>query len=532
MKRRDFLRAGAAGAAIVRVAPALAPPSTGTRAVPIEEAPIAALQAAMADGALSARELTGWYLDRIAAMDRQGPALHAVIETNPDAIAIAELLDRERSEGRTRGPLHGIPILLKDNVDTADRMTTTAGSLALEGSVAPRDAFIAERLRAAGAILIGKANLSEWANFRSTRSTSGWSGRGGQCRNPYALDRTPCGSSSGSGAATAASFCAAAIGTETDGSILCPSAAQSLVGIKPTLGLVSRSGIIPIAHSQDTAGPMARTVADARDLLAAIAAPDPRDTPTRAAGRNAVDLARPLDAGALRGARLGVLRRHFGENPWADAVAENAIAALRSAGATIVDPVKIPTAGQWGDAEFEVLLYEFKADLDAYLAALGASAPVRSLADVILFNERHKERSMPYFGQEIMLMAAKKGPLTDAAYRTARTRARRLAGAKGIDAALAAQRLDALVAPTGGPPWPIDFVNGDHGGGASYGAAAVAGYPSVTVPMGYVFGLPLGLSFYGPAWSDARLIGYAHAFEQATNARRPPRYLASAEPAG
>jgi len=540
MKRRDFLRAGAAGAAIVGAAPATAAAapasfapsrSAGTRAAPIEEMPIAALQAAMADGALSARELTAWYLDRIAAMDRQGPALRAVIETNPDAIAIAELLDRERAAGRTRGPLHGIPILLKDNVDTADRMTTTAGSLALEGSVAPRDAFIAERLRAAGAILLGKANLSEWANFRSTRSTSGWSGRGGQCRNPYALDRTPCGSSSGSGAATAASFCAAAIGTETDGSILCPSAAQSLVGIKPTLGLVSRSGIIPIAHSQDTAGPMARSVADARVLLAAIAAPDSRDAATAAPRRPAVDFSRPLDAGALRGARLGVLRRHFGENPYADAVAEGAIAALRSAGATIVDPVKIPTAGQWGDAEFEVLLYEFKADLDAYLAALGPSAPVHSLADVILFNERNKERSMPYFGQEIMLMAARKGPLTDRAYRNARARARRLAGARGIDAALAAHRLDALVAPTGGPPWPIDFVNGDHGGGASYGAAAVAGYPSVTVPMGYVFGLPLGLSFYGPAWSDAKLVGYAHAFEQEASARRPPRYLGSAEPA-
>jgi amidase len=450
-----------------------------------------------------------------------------VLEVNPDARRIAQALDDERRAQGPRGPLHGIPVLLKDNIDTADRMHTSAGSLALAASVAPRDAFLVERLRAAGAVLLGKTNLSEWANFRSTHSSSGWSGRGGQVANPYALDRTPCGSSSGTGAAVTANLAAIGVGTETDGSIVCPSATNGLVGIKPTVGLVSRSGIIPISHTQDTAGPMARTVSDAAILLGALTGVDPRDKATAAsAGKALTDYTKALRADALKGARIGVARkRYFGYHPDTDRLIDQAIADMKAQGAIIVDPADIPTAAQLDDCEFQVLLYEFKAGLNAYLGALGPAAKVHSLADLIAFDDREKNREMPYFGQEILLQAEKKGPLTSPAYRTALTTCRSRARALGIDAVMTRLKLDALIAPTGSPAWSIDLINGDHFLGSSSTPAAVAGYPSITVPAGFVYGLPVGMSFIGRAWSEPTLIGLAYAYEQATKHRRPPTFL-------
>ena len=497
----------------------------------LNEADIAQLQAWMTSGRYSSRQLTELYIRRIEQIDRNGPALTSIAEVNPDALAIADALDRERKEKGPRGLLHGIPIAIKDNIDTADRMMTTAGSLALDGSVAARDAFVVERLRAAGAVIVAKTNLSEWANFRSTKSTSGWSGRGGQVRNPYALDRNPCGSSSGTGSAVAANLAAAGVGTETDGSIVCPSAAAALVGIKPTVGRVSRTGIIPISHSQDTAGPMARTVADAAIMLEAMMGRDSRDRATTvAAAARRFDRRAALLPGALNGARIGVARkRYFGYSPATDRLINAAIAKLKELGAVIVDPADIATASQLDDCEFEVLLYEFKADLNKYLGALPASARVRSLADVIAFNEREKAREMPYFGQELLEMSQKKGPLTEAAYRRAHASCRTRARALGIDATIARGKLDAIVAPTGGPAWLTDLVNGDHFLGASSTPAAVAGYPSITVPAGDVFGLPVGISFIGPAWSEQRLISLAHAYEQATRHRKPPRFLPAAD---
>ena len=496
----------------------------------VEEATVSQLQAAMAAGRCTARSLTETYLERIASLDRQGPTLRSVIELNPDALAIAEALDRERKAGKVRGPLHGIPVLIKDNIDTADRMTTTAGALVLEGSIAPRDAFIVERLRKAGAVVIGKTNLSEWANFRSTRSSSGWSGRGGQTRNPYALDRSPCGSSAGTGAAIAANLATVGVGTETDGSIVCPSAANSLVGIKPTVGLLSRSGIIPISHSQDTPGPMARTVADAAVLLSAMTGADTRDVATaESRGKTQADYTRFLDPNGLRGKRVGVVRKRLsGYSPEADRLTEQAIEAMRRAGAIVVDSVEIPHLGEYNDAEFTVLLYEFKHGVNEYLAGLGPKAPVRSLTEVIEWNKQNRDRSMPYFGQEILEMAEKKGPLTDKEYKDALEKSRRLAR-EGLDKAIATHKLDAIVAPTGHPVWPIDLVNGDHFLGASSTPGAVSGYPNITVPAGYSFGLPVGVSFIGPAWSEPTLIGMAYAFEQATKHRRPPRYLPTAD---
>ena len=492
----------------------------------LEEMTLDALQRAMAQGRYTAVQLVDLYTRRIEAIDRGGPALRSIIEVNPDARTIAAALDAERTAGRVRGPLHGIPIVIKDNIDTADRMMTTAGSLALEGPAPGRDAFVVERLRASGAVILAKTNLSEWANFRSTRSTSGWSARGGQVRNPYVLDRNPCGSSSGTGTAVAANLAAAGIGTETDGSIVCPSAASALVGIKPTIGLVSRSGIVPISKSQDTAGPMARTVADAVTLLTAIAGADPRDPATAASRRRVVDLVPALNADALKGARIGVpRRRYFGYSPKADALVEEALRVMRAKGAVIVDPADIPTAAQLSDCEFEVLLYEFKDGLNTYLASRTPRPRVTSLADVIAFNQREREREMPFFGQEILEMAQKKGPLSSPAYTRALATCRTRARARGIDAALAAGRLDALVAPTGTPAWPIDLVNGDHFEGASSSPAAIAGYPNVTVPVGDVQGLPVGISFFGAAWSEARLVALAYAFEQATRHRRPPQLL-------
>jgi amidase len=495
----------------------------------VEEATLEGMQAAMASGQLSARQLVEAYLTRIEALDRRGPALHQILELDPDARAIADALDVERKARGPRGPLHGIPVLLKDNIDTADRLTTTAGSLALAGSHPPRDAFIVQRLRAAGAIVLGKTNMSEWANFRSSQSSSGWSGRGGQGRNPYVLDRSPCGSSSGTGAAVAASLAAVGVGTETDGSIVCPSAVNALVGVKPTVGLVSRAGIIPIAHSQDTAGPMTRTVADAALLLSVLAGADPRDPATRRAP--AVDYRKGLDADALRGARIGVPRKKlYGYSEATDRLADQAIAVMKAHGAVIVDPADVPHLGTYEEDELEVLLHEFKADLGDYLTALGPGAPVKSLAELIAFNEKNRDRELPFFGQDLFEKAQKRGPLSAAVYRRARARSLRLAGAQGLDAVMSQYHLDALVAPTTGPAWVVDPVTGDHFSGGSSTAPAVAGYPSVTVPMGFVHGLPVGLSFMGRAWSEPRLLALAYAFEQATHHRRPPRFLPTASP--
>jgi len=541
VSRRELLQVGvasgiaaAAGAAVpplARVGAALERPSGSVAEFEFAEASVAALQDGMRAGRITARSLAEAYLARIDALDSRGPALRAVIEVNPDALRIADKLDAERNAGRLRGSLHGIPVLIKDNIATADRMATTAGSLALVGAAAPRDSRVAERLRQAGALILGKTNLSEWANFRSTRSSSGWSGRGGQCLNPYALDRSPCGSSSGTGAAIAANLAAVGVGTETDGSIVCPSAANSLVGIKPTVGLVSRAGIVPISHSQDTAGPMARTVADAALLLGVLAGEDERDAATAAGrGRVSADYARFLDPGGLKDARIGVARaKLFGYSASADALAETAIKEMARAGAVIVDPADIPNLGEYDDPEFDVLLYEFKADLDAYLAEWAPGAAVRTLADVIGFNEKHRERELPFFGQDVMEKAQAKGPLTDAAYLKARKRCVRLAREKGLDATMAKHSLDAIVAPTGAPPWTIDLVDGDHFLGASSSPAAVSGYPSVTVPAGYAFGLPVGLTFIGRPWSEGTLIRLAFAFERATKHRRPPRFLPTAE---
>jgi amidase len=491
----------------------------------VVEASVADLQDAMTKGRLTSRELTALYLARIKAIDKSGPTLNAVIEVNPDALAIADVLDRERKASGPRGPLHGVPVLIKDNIATADNMQTTAGSLALVGVKPPRDAFIVGKLREAGAVILGKTNLSEWANIRSTRSTSGWSSRGGLTRNPYALDRNTSGSSSGSGAAIAASLAAVAIGTETDGSITSPSSVNGLVGIKPTVGLVSRSGIVPIAHSQDTAGPMARSVADAAALLAAIAGTDLRDDATRDASPKAVDYTKSLDADALKGARLGVVRSQFGgRNDLVSAEIEKALKILEAQGAVLVDLPELPGAGKYGATELEVLLTELKADMAQYLREYAPDAPVRTLADIIAFNEENKAKVMPYFGQEHFINAAKKGGLESKEYLDALANNHRLSRTEGIDKALTDNRLDALVAPTGAPAWLTDFIKGDFSGGGFTQAAAVAGYPHITVPAGFVQGLPCGISFVGAAWSEARLIALAYAFEQASRARRPPTY--------
>jgi amidase len=495
-------------------------------AFPLEELTIRDLQDAMTSGRYTSHQLVELYLKRIDELDRRGPTLRSISEVNPDALRIADELDAERRQGRVRGPLHGIPVVIKDNIDTADKMATTAGSLALEGAPAPsRDAFVVERLRAAGAVILAKTTLSEWANFRSAHSSSGWSGRGGQVRNPYALDRNPCGSSSGSGAAIAANLAAVAIGTETDGSVTCPASINGLVGIKPTIGLVSRAGIIPIAHSQDTAGPMTRTVTDTAVLLTAIAGRDPRDPVTERAEGKVQDYAAGLDAGALKGARIGVSRAvHFGYSASADRLAEAAIELMKAHGAVIVDPVAIPNVGRLDPCEMVVLQYEFKADLNAYLAGR-PGARVRTLADLIAFNERERAREMPFFGQDLFQAAEKKGPLTSEEYRTNLANCQRWAGPEGIDAAMNANRLDALVAPTMGPAWPIDHLNGDHIVGSSTTAAAVAGFPHISVPAGNVDGLPVGLSFFGRAWTESTLIRLAYAFEQATHHRRAPGLL-------
>jgi amidase len=535
--RREFLEQASALAMAAHLRdPAGAPRSLAPQAFApqqtfeLEEWTIAELQEAMRAGRLTSRAITERYLGRIEALDRRGPTLRHVLETNPDALEIAGRLDEERRAGRLRGPLHGVPVIVKDNIDTADRMHTSAGSLALAGSIAARDAFLVERLRAAGAVILAKASLSEWANIRSSRSSSGWCARIGQGKNPYALDRTPCGSSSGTGGAIAASYAAVGVGTETDGSIVCPSSACALVGVKPTLGLVSRSGIIPIAHSQDTAGPMTRTVTDAAILLGAMTGEDPRDPATRQSrGQARTDYTSFLDPAGLRGARIGVARaRVTGYSTHTDALYEDAVRALAGAGAEVIDPADIPHMGDYDDTEISVLLYELKADLNAYLAALPPSVTVRSLAQLIAFNEANRAAEMPWFGQNYFIQAQAKGPLTERAYRDALEQNLRLSRREGLDAVLQRYRLDAVVAPTGAPPWPIDLLNHDHFTGGSSTPAAVAGYPSITVPMGFVNELPVGLSFIGRAWSEPVLLGLAYAYEQATRHRRAPKYLPTA----
>jgi amidase len=506
-----------------------AEPGSGT--VPpfeLEETTIGELQEGMKSGRFSSKSITEAYLARIDAIDKRGPAINAVIELNPEAVAIAEALDRERKEKGARGPLHGIPVLIKDNIDTADRMHTTAGSLALADNVAPRDSNVAQRLREAGCVIIGKTNLSEWANFRSTHSTSGWSGRGGQTRNPYILDRNPCGSSSGTGAGIAANLAAIGIGSETDGSIVCPSSASALVGIKPTLGVVSRSGIIPIAHSQDTAGPMARSVRDAAILLGALTGIDDRDPITaKSKGKVHSDYTKFLDANGLQGARIGVARQYFGFSDQVDRLMKDAIEVITKLGAIIVDPANMATSGKYDETETEVLLYEFKTDVNKYLAGLSVNVKPRTLADLIKFNEEHRDREMPYFGQEQFEKAEKKGPLTSEKYRKALAKNHRMSRTEGIDAVLKKHKLDAVIAPTGGPVWPTDLANGDHFTGGYSTASAVAGYPHITVPAGLVFGLPVGLSFFAGAWSEPTLIKFAYAYEQATKARRGPKFMAT-----
>jgi amidase len=522
--RRRFLATGAAAMA------AATSPAFEEKSFELGELTIDQLQEGLKSGRFTTRRLAEQYLARVEAIDRKGPALRSVIELNPDALTIADSLDAERRDKGPRGPLHGIPVLIKDNIATHDRMESTAGSLALVGSRPPHDAFLVKRLRDAGAVLLGKTNLSEWANIRCSYSTSGWSGRGGLTRNPYALDRNCSGSSSGSGAAVAASLCAVAVGTETDGSIISPSSINGLVGIKPTIGLVSRTGVIPISPSQDTAGPMARTVRDAAILLGALAGVDPADPVTATSrGQSAPDFTAGLRADGLKGARIGVARNYFGFHDGVDAALKPALEAMKSQGAILIDPAELPNMDKVGEPENEVLLFELKASLNAYLAWLGPTAPVHSLKDVIEFNEKNRQTEMPYFGQDRFLKAEAKGPLTSKEYLDARAKCLKLARQEGIDAVMDKFKLDALVAPSEGPAWLTDLVVGDRILCSSTTAAAVAGYPSITVPAGSLFGLPLGISFFGRAWSEPTLLRLAYSFEQATRFRKPPRFLAKAE---
>jgi amidase len=491
----------------------------------LDELTIDDLQKAFQSGQYSSRSLTEKYLKRIGEIDKAGPMLNSIIELNPEAMEIADALDRERKLKGPRGPLHGIPILIKDNIDTGDRMNTTAGSLALLGSRPANDAFVAAQLRKAGAVILGKTNLSEWANIRSGHSTSGWSGRGGLTRNPYALDRNPCGSSSGTGAAVSANLCVAGVGTETDGSVVCPASANGLAGLKPTVGLVSPSGIVPISHSQDTAGPMARSVRDVAILLGAMAGADPQDSATAdGQGKLSPDYTKFLDPAGLKGVRLGVVRKYFGFSDAVDQLMDSLLGQMKAAGAEIVDPADVPTIGKFDDSELTVFLYELKADLAAYLARRGSSS-VKSLKDVIEFNEHNRDREMPYFGQDIFLKAEQKGPLSTKEYLDALDLNRRLSRAEGIDLVMDKFKLDALVAPTAGPAWLTDLINGDHSAGGSSSAAAVAGYPNINVAAGYLWGLPVGISFFGRAWSEPALLKIAYGFEQLTKARQKPRFL-------
>ncbi len=504
-----------------------APPPAEPKAFELEEVTIDELQSGMKSGKFTARSITEQYLQRIQEVDKQGPALNSVIEINPDALEIAESLDRERKEKGTRGPLHGIPVLIKDNIDTADKMMTTAGSLALAGGPKPsKDAFVAQQLRKAGAVILGKTNLSEWANIRSSHSSSGWSGRGGLTKNPYALDRNACGSSSGTGAGVSANLAAGGIGTETDGSIVCPSSANGLAGIKTTVGLVSRTGIIPISHSQDGAGPMCRTVRDAAIMLGVLTGVDPEDAYTKdSQGKSFTDYTQFLDANGLKGARIGMARKYLGFSDGVDKVMTEALDVMKRQGATIVDPADIDSFGKFDDTESLVLNYELKADIEKYLSRLGPASPMKTLKDLIDFNNQNAQKEMPYFGQDIFLKAQQLGPLTTREYVQALEKNHRLARIEGIDAVMDKFKLDALIAPTGGPAWVTDLVTGDHFGGGSSNAAAVAGYPNINVTAGNIFGLPVGISFFGRAWSEPVLLKLAYSFEQATKARKAPKFL-------
>jgi amidase len=523
--RRQFLQSGVLAAAI-GAAPALAAPErSNVRPFELDEATIADLQRGMKSGAFTARSLTEKYLARMDEIDKHGPAINAIIERNPDALAIAGSLDKERKERGPRGPVHGIPVLIKDNIGTHDRMMTTAGSLALLHSIPPKDAFVVRRLREAGAVILGKTNLSEWADVRSRYSTSGWSARGGLTRNPYVLDRSPSGSSAGSGAAVAANLAAVALGSETDGSVVCPSSANGVVGIKPTVGLISRSGVVPISHSQDTVGPMARTVQDAAILLGALASIDPEDKVTaESRGRSFADYTQFLNPAGLKGARIGVAHNLFDGGPAVEGLLRNAVDAMKHAGAEMIDPADLGTVGQFEAAEQIVLLYELKAGMNAYLASLGPAAPVHSLKEIIEFNERNWKLEMPYFAQDRFLKAQSYGPLTSPEYLEAIEKAHRLTRGEGIDGLIEKFRLDAIVAPTAGPAWVTDLINGDHDSGKSSRPAAVSGYPNISVPAGFIFGLPVGISFFGKAYSEPTLIKLAYAFEQATRERKPPGF--------
>ena len=532
LSRRSVLQTTLLGAASAGLSPALSgarvlasATSASLKSFPFAEATTSDLQSQMKSGELSAHSLTAAYLARIEEIDKGGPGLNSVIEVNPDALGIAEALDRERKQKGPRGALHGIPILIKDNIDTADRMQTTAGSLALVDSRPAQNSGVARKLGEAGAVILGKTNLSEWANIRSSHSTSGWSGRGGLTKNPYSLDRNPCGSSSGSGVATSANLCTVAVGSETDGSIVCPSSSNGIVGIKPTVGLISRAGMIPIAHSQDTAGPMARTLRDAAILLGALAGTDPRDVATAEAdGKMQKDYTQFLDSDGLRGARIGVARKYFGFSDAVDELMNHLIAHMKTAGAVIVDPADLESHGKFDDTELLVLLYELKADLNTYLASR-PGAQVHSLADVIAFNEKNKDKEMPYFGQDLFLKAQEKGPLSEKEYVAALAANHSLSREHGIDGVMDKFHLDALVAPTGGPAWLTDLANGDHAVGGSSNAAAVAGYPNINVPAGFVFGLPVGISFFGRVWSEPVLLKIAYGFEQLVKARKVPDFL-------
>jgi amidase len=537
ISRRAFLGTSMLGGAALAVgggvagAPASAEGATrpGTQSdVPdfeLDEMTVAELQEAMTNGDRTSAEITQLYLERIDALNNKGPRLHAVLETNPDALAIAAALDQERHDHGPRGPLHGIPVLLKDNIATADKMQTTAGSLALVGSKVPRDAFLTARLRAAGAVVLGKANLSEWANFRGAASSSGWSARGGQCNNPYVLDRNPCGSSSGSGAGAAANLAAITVGTETDGSIVCPSHQNGVVGIKPTLGLISRAGIIPISHNQDTAGPICRTVADAATLLGALTGVDPRDPATKAsAGHSFTDYTQFLDLNGLQGMRIGINRTFFfGYSPEADAITEEALGIMADNGATIVDHTEIPNIGKYFNSEFAVLLVDFKNDLKKYFAELGSTS-IRTLKDCINFNSAHAAQELKFFGQEIMELADS-DPVTADEYKQALAADLFFSQKAGLDRVFNRHNLDAIVAPTGSPAWVTDHVHGDLFLGASSWPAAVAGYPSIAVPAGYSHELPVGISLIGTRWNEPKLIKIAFAFEQASHVRHKPKFI-------
>jgi len=546
--RRSFLQTTLGTAATLTTLPAFAaardvPATKSSQAVDncshrivepfeLDEVTVADLQDGMKSGKFTAASLVQKYLSRISEIDslendKPQPHLNSILELNPDAPAIAATLDEERKAKGPRGPLHGIPVLIKDNIATADRMQTTAGSLALVGAKCPKDSFVAQKLRAAGAVILGKTNLSEWANIRSSHSTSGWSGRGGLTRNPYALDRNTSGSSSGTGAGISANLAAVGIGTETDGSIISPSSCCGLAGIKPTVGLISRAGIIPISHSQDTAGPMCRTVLDAAILLSALAGVDPEDSATAAsAGKTQTDYSQFCDPNGLKGARIGVARKYFGFSDLVDALVEQALDVMKKQGATLVDPADIETFGKFDDTEMTVFMYELKADLTRYLAGLN-STQIHTLKDIIDFNERNRAKEMPWFGQDLFVRSHGKGSLTDKEYLDALTNNQQLTRTKGIDALMAKHNLDAIVAPTGGPAWLTDLVNGDHAPGGSSNAAAVAGYPNINVTAGNIAGLPVGISFWGRAWSEPTLIKIAYSFEQATKARQRPTFLAS-----